>query len=46
MPHAALHLHIGMEPARLLPIEWVFHAGSIVAIAALIWSMRRRPAQT
>jgi hypothetical protein len=46
MPHAALHLHIGMRPAALLPIEWTFHAGSIVAIAVLVWALWRqeRPA--
>jgi hypothetical protein len=38
MPHAALHLHIGMRPAQLLPIEWIFHVGAIAAIAALLWA--------
>src|SRR5919198_4872636 len=31
MPHAALHLHIGMQPAALLPVEWIFHGGAIAA---------------
>ena len=39
MPHAALHLHIGMQPAALLPIEWIFHAGAILAIALLLWAL-------
>ena len=39
MPHAALHLHIGLQPAALLPIEWVFHAGAILAIAVLLWAL-------
>jgi hypothetical protein len=36
MPHAALHLHIGMQPTALLPVEWVFHGGAIAATAALL----------
>jgi hypothetical protein len=36
MPHAALHQHIGMQPAALLPVEWVFHGGAILAIASLL----------
>jgi hypothetical protein len=38
MPHAALHQHIGLRPAALLPIEWIFHGGAIVATAALLWA--------
>jgi hypothetical protein len=41
MPHAALHLHVGMRPEGLLPIEWVFHAGAIAAIGVLVWSFAR-----
>jgi len=36
MPHAALHLHIGIRPTALLPVEWVFHGGAIAAMAALL----------
>jgi hypothetical protein len=39
MPHAALHLHIGMRPAALLPVEWIFHGGAIAAIATLLWAV-------
>ena len=39
MPHAALHLHIGTEPTSLLPIEWIFHAGAITAIAVLLLAL-------
>lgn len=39
MPHAALHLHIGMQPNALLLVEWVFHGGAIVAIGALLWAL-------
>jgi hypothetical protein len=53
MPHAALHLHIGMQPSALLPVEWVFHVGAIVAVAALLSAGRvpsvvrvARPAET
>jgi hypothetical protein len=35
MPHAALHMHIGMQLTALLPVEWVFHSGAIVAMGAL-----------
>jgi hypothetical protein len=45
MPHAALHLHVGMQPRALLPIEWVFHAGAIVAIGALLWALSSRVGQ-
>lgn len=45
MPHAALHLHIGMQPEKLLPVEWVFHAGSIVAIGALLWALGASPVE-
>jgi hypothetical protein len=38
MPHAALHMHIGMRPGALLPVEWVFHGGAIAAIATLLWA--------
>jgi hypothetical protein len=46
MPHAALHLHVGMQPATLLPIEWVFHAGTIAAIATLLWALSNPLGQT
>jgi len=39
MPHAALHLHVGMDAEALLPVEWTFHVGAIAAVAALLWSM-------
>jgi hypothetical protein len=39
MPHAALHLHIGLRPNALLAVEWVFHGGAIVAIVVLLWAM-------
>jgi hypothetical protein len=42
MPHAALHLHIGMRPGALLPVEWAFHGGAIVAIGALLWALSGR----
>ena len=49
MPHAAFHQHIGMRPAALLPVEWVFHGGAILAIAtllaALAGSATRPPAE-
>lgn len=38
-PHAALHLHIGMRPEALLGVEWVFHAGAVVAIGAMLWGL-------
>jgi hypothetical protein len=40
MPHA-LHQHIGMQPAALLPVEWVFHGGAILAIPHC-WPVRLR----
>ena len=39
MPHAALHQHVGMHPAGLLPIEWIFHTGAIVATGALLLAL-------
>ncbi|MHA6631752.1 hypothetical protein ACU61A_40485 [Pseudonocardia sichuanensis] len=42
MPHAALHQHIGMRPAALLPVEWIFHGGAIAAIGALLWALSGR----
>jgi hypothetical protein len=45
MPHAALHLHIGMRPEALLPVEWVFHAGAIAATGVLVWSLASRLGQ-
>jgi hypothetical protein len=39
MPHAALHMHFGMQPSALLPIEWTFHGGAIAAIGALLWAL-------
>lgn len=46
MPHAALHLHIGMRPSALLPVEWIFHVGAILAAVALLATLpaRRLPA--
>jgi hypothetical protein len=38
MPHAAIHQHVGMRPTALLPVEWVFHGGAIVAIGVLLWA--------
>lgn len=46
MPHAALHQHIGMRPAALLPVEWVFHGGAILAIAALLAALAGPAATT
>jgi hypothetical protein len=40
MPHAALHQHIGMRPAALLPVEWIFHGGVILAIATSLGAGR------
>lgn len=37
MPHAALHQHFGMRLDALLPIEWVFHVGAIIAVALLLY---------
>jgi hypothetical protein len=39
MPHAALHMHIGLRPGPLLPVEWIFHGGAILAIGALLWAL-------
>jgi len=39
LPHASLHQHIGMQPAQILPVEWIFHVGNIVALSALLWSL-------
>jgi hypothetical protein len=39
MPHAAMHLHIGLRPASLLVVEWVFHGGAIVATLVLLWAV-------
>jgi hypothetical protein len=46
MPHAALHLHIGLRPEQLLAVEWIFHVGAVVALAALLWALapNTRPA--
>jgi len=46
MPHAALHLHIGLQPERLLAVEWIFHVGAVMALAALLWALttNTRPA--
>jgi hypothetical protein len=41
-PHTALHLHIGIKPSALAPIELVFHAGSIIMIALLLWALLPR----
>ena len=43
MPHAALHQHVGTQPAALLAIEWVFHGGAIAAISALLWTLSSAP---
>jgi hypothetical protein len=45
MPHAALHLHVGMQPTALLPIEWVFHGGAIVATGLLLIALSGSLAQ-
>ncbi len=39
MPHSALHLHVGMQPRQLLPVEWIFHGGAIAATAAMLWAI-------
>jgi hypothetical protein len=39
MPHSSLHMHIGMQPNALLVVEWLFHAGTIAATAALLWAL-------
>jgi len=28
-----------MEPRALLPVEWVFHVGAVVAAATLLWAL-------
>ncbi|MGH3727338.1 MAG: hypothetical protein ACREUZ_07720 [Burkholderiales bacterium] len=33
--HSSLHLHFGLQPGPLVFIEWLFHAGSIVAAVLL-----------
>lgn len=38
-PHSALHRHVGFDPDALAVLEVVFHAGSIVAFAALLWTL-------
>lgn len=38
-PHTALHQHFGIKPSALAPIELVFHAGSIIAFALLLWAL-------
>lgn len=38
-PHTALHLHIGIKPSALAPIELIFHAGSIIMVALLLWAL-------
>ncbi len=43
MPHAALHRHIGLHPAGVLPVEWIFHGGAIAAVALLLWSLSLAP---
>jgi hypothetical protein len=43
-PHTALHLHVGLNPGALVGIELVFHAGTIVAVAALLWAIASRRA--
>ncbi len=42
MPHGALHRHIGMNPDGLLPVEWIFHGGAIIATGALLWAVLAR----
>jgi hypothetical protein len=39
MPHGSLHRHVGMDPDAVLPVEWIFHAGSILATALLLWAL-------
>jgi hypothetical protein len=39
MPHAALHQHIGMHPSAMLPVEWIFHIGAIIAAGALVLTL-------
>ena len=38
-PHTALHQHVGLRPSALVGIELVFHAGTILAAAALLWAL-------
>lgn len=38
-PHSSLHMHFGLTPGALAPLELIFHAGSIVAFAALMWAL-------
>lgn len=38
-PHSSLHMHFGLTPGALAPLELIFHAGSIVAFAALTWAL-------
>lgn len=38
-PHSALHMHIGLAVGPLVVVEWVFHVGSILAMAVLVWSV-------
>ncbi|MGW5742891.1 hypothetical protein [Amycolatopsis sp. NPDC003861] len=42
MPHGALHVHNGMQPADLLVIEWIFHVGTIAAVVVLLWALLTR----
>ncbi len=57
MPHASLHQHIGIQPTQILPVEWIFHVGNILAVTLLLWALasgsrsqpparRDRPAET
>lgn len=43
MPHRALHLHLGMDLPPLLAVEWIFHIGSVLAVAALLWALSALP---
>ncbi|MGH3711971.1 MAG: hypothetical protein ACRDT4_00680 [Micromonosporaceae bacterium] len=38
-PHSALHMHFGLRADALAGLELVFHAGSIVAFALLLWAL-------
>lgn len=38
-PHSALHMHFGLKAGALVVIEPVFHAGSILAAAILLWAL-------
>lgn len=38
-PHTAPHLHIGIKPSTRAPIELIFHTGSIIMIALLLWAL-------